>query len=97
MRCSGRGMKHVSTACSSLLPQVRQARCTVAQGSELFPRGSGPQQAAPPLISLRCIRESPHAPYTVIQNQHVFFSFTATTECVCVCVREKLNVQVNGC
>lgn len=40
-------------------------------GTELFPRGTGPQQAAPPLTPLCCIRETPHAPRinAVIQNQ----------------------------
>ncbi|KAI4806942.1 hypothetical protein KUCAC02_017732 [Chaenocephalus aceratus] len=40
-------------------------QCTVAPGSVLFPRGSGPPQAAPPLTSLRCIREARHGPIGV--------------------------------
>ncbi len=75
---SGREMKQASTVCSSLhLPG--RARCTVALGSELFPRGSGPRQAAPPLTSLCCIRETPRAPCinAVIQNRHVKSQFLA--------------------
>lgn len=54
------------------------------------------KRAAPPLTSLCCIRETPHAPYinNVIQNQHVKASFAATRQRP---ERERLNVQVIGC
>ncbi|KAJ4925447.1 hypothetical protein JOQ06_018178 [Pogonophryne albipinna] len=48
---------------------VGREQCTVAPGSVLFPRGSGPPQAAPPLTSLRCIRSGVHLPLVLLPTR----------------------------
>lgn len=76
LQWSGRGMKQALTVCSSLhLPG--RAQCTVAMAGSYSPGDLDLSKLPPPLISLCCIRETPHAPCinAVIQNQHVKSEF----------------------